>query len=77
MDIKSELAAAGLQIVSGNMRMLAALGAGVDIEAIDEAGATYRLSTKSGKLTVEKAEPLGQGPSAVIQFPSAIPMLPI
>lgn len=68
MDIKSELAAAGLQIVSGNMRMLAALGAGVDIESIDQAGVTYLLSTKTGKLTVEKAEPQGQGPAAVIQF---------
>jgi hypothetical protein len=77
MDIKTELAAAGLQIIDGNIRVLAALGAGVDIEAIDELGATYRLSTKSGKLTVEKAEHQGQGPAAVIQFPSTIPMLPI
>ncbi|ELG7182132.1 TPA: hypothetical protein ACP3ZG_001625 [Pseudomonas aeruginosa] len=67
MDINAQLDAAGLQVVSGNMRLQAALSAGIAVEATDDQGNHFRISLQGAQVSVEKLEkPSSQGLASVL-----------
>ncbi|HCF9660107.1 TPA: hypothetical protein NI776_001834 [Pseudomonas aeruginosa] len=67
MDINAQLDAAGLQVVSGNMRLQAALSAGIAVEATDGQGNHFRISLQGAQVSVEKLEkPSSQGLASVL-----------
>ncbi|HBO5514620.1 TPA: hypothetical protein L4559_003515 [Pseudomonas aeruginosa] len=56
MDLIAQLDAAGLQVVSGNMRLQAALSAGIAVEATDGQGNYFRIAAQGEQVSVEKLE---------------------
>ncbi|HEJ2342317.1 TPA: hypothetical protein ACWLUJ_006161 [Pseudomonas aeruginosa] len=61
MDLSAKLKEAGLEVISGNLRMAAALEAGLPAEATDDQGNTFRITITDGLLNVQKLDlPLGQ-----------------
>lgn len=67
MDLIAQLDAAGLQVVSGNMRLQAALSAGIAVEATDGQGNHFRITAQGAQVSVEKLEkPSSQGLASVL-----------
>lgn len=54
MDFVALVEQAGLKVINGHMRLLAALGAGVPVTACDAQGATYRITFAGDELVVEE-----------------------
>lgn len=67
MDLIAQLEAAGLKVVSGNLRLQAALSAGVAVEATDGLGNNFRITAQGAQVSVEKLErPSSQGQAPVL-----------
>jgi len=76
MDIKSQLKAAGVEIIFGNMRFLAALRMSSSVPVEDGSGQIYLLSVADGKVNVQKTQSQGQMPVCLVRITDAVEPVP-